>query len=235
MASIYDSMKTRRIILWVGVVILVVIAMLAWFAKKQAEVSAPTVAETNAAPAPSPGHTVAESGQNAPVTTERTDAPDTNISARTTPQPRPNDARLGLAGLNDVPIVFDGRLEDQFGSPVVGADIAASVRIYNGSRSTVERFSVTSDANGLFHIDYGKGEALGLVPSKEGYVLAAPSTYFKYSYMYPDRYAPDPNNPTVIKMWKLQGAEPLVDIGQSYKIHYTNTPLYFDLVARSGF
>jgi hypothetical protein len=32
-------------------------------------------------------------------------------------------------------------------------------------------------------------------------------------------------------MWKLQGAEPLVSLDKTYKLHYTNTPIYFDLVA----
>ena len=49
--------------------------------------------------------------------------------------------------------------------------------------------------------------------------------------MYPDHFSPDPNNPTVIRMWKLQGAEPLVSINQDYKLHYTTAPINFDLVA----
>jgi hypothetical protein len=44
-------------------------------------------------------------------------------------------------------------------------------------------------------------------------------------------YVPDQNNPTVIKMWKLQGAEPLVSINQHYKLPYSNAPINFDLVA----
>jgi hypothetical protein len=48
--------------------------------------------------------------------------------------------------------------------------------------------------------------------------------------MYPDHFTPDPNNPTVIKMWKLQGAEPLVSINQRYKFHYTDVPMSFDLL-----
>lgn len=133
--------------------------------------------------------------------------------------------REGLSALNDVPIVFDGKVEDQFGDGVGGATIAASVRICNGFKSTVERFSVASDASGFFHIDHGKGESLGLVPSKTGYVLAMPSTYFKYSHMYPDRFTPDPHNPVTIKMWKLQGAEPLVKIDQRHNFQQTGAPL----------
>jgi hypothetical protein len=147
------------------------------------------------------------------------------------PQNKGEQIKEGLAKLNDVTIAFYGKLQDQFGRPIVGAKIATSVRIYNGVQSTVERSSVTSDANGFFQVKEGKGESLGLWPSKEGYALATTGTEFKYSYMYPDHYTPDPNNPTIIKMWKLQGAEPLVDISKEYKLPFTNAPICFDLVA----
>jgi hypothetical protein len=72
-------------------------------------------------------------------------------------------------------------LEDQFGNGVGNAQVAASVQVYNGLRSGVDRFSVTSDANGFFRISHGKGESLGLMPKKEGYALASTRTLFKYS------------------------------------------------------
>ncbi len=138
--------------------------------------------------------------------------------------------KKGLAAMNDVPIAFYGRLEDQFGSPVIGAQITGSIRIYNGVQSTVEHLTTMSDANGFFQLKGGKGESLGLWPRKEGYTLAAAGTEFKYSYMYADHFTPDPSNPTVIKMWKLQGAEPLVVIDKEYRLPFTNAPLFFDLV-----
>lgn len=130
-----------------------------------------------------------------------------------------------------MPIIFYGKLVDQFGDPVKGASINASVRIYNGYKSTVDRFSVVSDTNGAFRIDHGKGEALGLVPAKEGYVLATKDTSFKYSYMFPDRFSPDSNNPTLIKMWKLQDAEPLAATDKEFRLLLSDQPIYFDLLA----
>ena len=41
---------------------------------------------------------------------------------------------------------------------------------------------------------------------------------------------PDPNSPTIVKMWKLQGAKPLVNIDQHYKLPYTSAPINFDLL-----
>jgi hypothetical protein len=69
------------------------------------------------------------------------------------------------------------------------------------------------------------------MPRKDGSVLAATNTEFKYSHFYPDsRHIPDPNNPVVIKMRKLQGAEPLVRISKDYKLPFTGSPLFFDLL-----
>jgi hypothetical protein len=137
----------------------------------------------------------------------------------------------GLAALNDIPIIFYGRLEDQFGNPVAGAEITGHTIIYSGSRPGSETLSTTSDAVGSFLLKAGNGESLGLVPRKEGYVLATTSTYFKYSYMYPDHFVPNPNNPTVIKMWKLEGAQPLITIRKKYKLPYTDAAINFDLVS----
>ena len=135
-----------------------------------------------------------------------------------------------LATENDIPIVFYGRLEDQFKNPVSGAEVTGSTIIYNGTRAGSERASTISDANGFFKLDIGKGESLGIVPKKAGYVLATTSTFFKYSHLESNPYIPDIDNPTVIKMWQLQGAEPLFSINQRYKFYYTNAPINFDLL-----
>jgi hypothetical protein len=121
-------------------------------------------------------------------------------------------------------------LEDQFGNPVVGAQINANVTIENGFQHITDNFSIVSDVNGFFRINHGKGESLGLAPEKNGYVVASTGTFFKYSHLERQPYVPDQSNPTVIKMWKLQGAEPLFGVNQRYKFHYTNEPINFDLM-----
>jgi len=134
--------------------------------------------------------------------------------------------------LNDVPIIFYGKLEDQFGNPVVGAEITGSTIVYNGTAAGGQRVVATSDAKGFFQMNGGNGESLGMMPRKEGYVLAATNTEYKYSGFYPDsRHVPEPDNPVVIKMWKLQGAEPLTGINQRYKLRPTDAPVNFDLLA----
>ena len=220
-------MKIRRSIFWLTIIVAVLMALALWHGKKQPMETPPiTSVETNVAPsaATAPGQPVSVPAVVASATTAAV-----NTAAPATPD-KAAQIKEGLAKLNDVPITFYGRLEDQFGGPVVGATIAASIRIYNGVHSTVERSSVSSDANGFFQVKGGKGESLGLWPSKDGYVLATTGTEFKYSYMYADHYTPDPNNPTVIRMWKLQRKEPLFGINQRYKFHYTSAPINFDLL-----
>ncbi len=226
-------MKLRASINWFVIIVAVLIALVIWLGKKKSaetplvvspatNVAPPAVAVTNP-PANAPAHS------NAPVTQA---APGTPIPTAPT-ENKEQQMREGLAGLNNEDIVFYGKVSDQFGSPVANAKVAASVRVNNGTRVGVDRFPLSTDENGSFTINGHKGENLGIWITKGGYVMATTSTLFIYSYLWPEsqRAHPDPNNPTVIKMWKLQGAEPLVSINQDYKLHYTSAPITFDLVA----
>lgn len=146
---------------------------------------------------------------------------------------KPEQAKEGLAALNDQEIVFWGKVIDQFGAPVSDAAIAGSIQINNGARSGVDRFSLVSDANGMFVINGRRGKALGIYVSKSGYALATTNTWFVYSALWPEaeRHVPDPANPVTFRLWKLQGAEPLAGINQRYKVRFTNEPVIFDLVS----
>jgi hypothetical protein len=136
-----------------------------------------------------------------------------------------------LSVANDVPIIFYGRLEDQFSNPVAEAQVTGTTSINNGTSVGANRVTVASDNNGFFQLDAGKGESLGIMPKKAGYVLATTGTEFRYSQLDAGYYVPDPNNPTVIKMWKLQGSVPLLSIDQHYKLPYTGAPVNVDLLS----
>jgi hypothetical protein len=137
-----------------------------------------------------------------------------------------------LSTYNDQPIVFYGKIQDQFTNAVSDAVVSFEVRINNGYESTVQRGRVVADGNGLFTISGYKGERLGLGVAKAGYVWISMSGSGIYSKMWPEdqRAHPDPDNPTVIKMWKLQGAEPLFAINEHYKLPFTKDPIFFDLI-----
>lgn len=220
-------MKIRPSVFLFVAIVAVLIALLLWYEKKRpTETASVSSIETNAAqptiPTPSQSTSV-------PMQTNAL-APQTATNA-IIPSSQDKWAQIQpiLATQNDVPIVFYGRVEDQFGNPVTGAQIAASVRIYNGFQSTVDHFSTTSDANGFFQINHGKGESLTVVPEKSGYVLATTGTVFKYSHLESHPFVPDQNNPTVIKMYKLQGAEHLISFNIKTHIPIDGTPIRFDL------
>lgn len=167
-------------------------------------------------------------GQGSEATAEA--VPRGSVTSAPPAKSRAQQIREGLATLNDMPIVFYGRLEDQFGKPVVGATVTGNTIIYSALRRGSEHVSTQSDENGLFTIKAGKGESLGVGAAKPGYVLATRRTEFKFSVMYRDHFTPDPDRPVVMKMWKLQGAEPLVRLDWKWKLPHTNGPIRLDLL-----
>jgi len=221
-------MKIRGSIIWLIVIAAALIALVLWFGKKQpVETPLADTSTTNATVLPS-----------TPATSQPTSASahaNTTVPKMTAPITTPLsqvERAIGiLSTYNDVPIDFNGKVEDQFGNAVASATVSFSVNINNGHESTVRRDQSLTDKNGLFTITGYKGESLSIVPQKAGYVLATTSTFFKYSHMEEHPYVSDPNNPTVIKMWKLQGGEPLFSINQRYNFHYTDAPINFDLIA----
>ncbi len=154
---------------------------------------------------------------------------DTNVSGPSVGNKAKQMAEL-LSTYNNVPIEFYGRVEDQFSNVVENATINFCIQVYSGTESGVERGRVITDANGQFSIKGYRGESLGLVPIKAGYALATTITLFRYSHLDDQHYVSSQQNPTVIRMWKLQGAEPLVSVKGRYRLPYTNAPMSFDLL-----
>jgi hypothetical protein len=138
-----------------------------------------------------------------------------------------------LAAENDVPIVFFGKIEDQYGNAVANAVVKFGVRIYNGFESTVKNRETKSTENGLFTISGYKGQELGIGVEKTGYTFVSMNGSGVYSRLYPEeqRAHPDPNNPVLIKMWKFKGEEPLLQINKEIRLPFTNTPILFDLLS----
>jgi len=221
-------MKIRSSILVFIIVAVAAIALLLWYGKKQPVETSPLASvETNVAP-----RVVTVPSQ--PVSTPVHAAPSpANPNANTVAVSPPSQMEKAvgiLSTYNDVPIDFYGRLEDQYSNAVAGAAVNFSVRIMNGHEFSSKDGQVASDADGFFTISGYKGQDLNVVPQRAGYVLATPSTLFKYSHLEDHPFTADPNNRTVIRMWKLQGAEPLVSINQTYKLPYTALPMRFDLL-----
>jgi hypothetical protein len=124
---------------------------------------------------------------------------------------------------------FYYQLEDQFGHPVSGA----MVRRHNDFTKSAQDAESESDAQGRFQETCKPGESFTLILRKQGYAMASLGLTGTYSeeLRIKQKTAQGSNSLIVVKMWKLQGSEPLVGINQNYKLHYTNAPIYFDLIA----
>jgi hypothetical protein len=226
-----QPMKIRPSIFLFIVIAAVLIALVLWHGEKKPVETPPTASvETN----------IAKPATTAPGVPVHAIAPLTQIAANaTTPtsQPKPlvPTDKVGLLKeilqANDADIVFYGRLEDQSGSAVSGAAVNFGIQYENPNARGVQYGQVVSDGNGFFTISGYRGANLTITPKKVGYALAATGTSFRYSQISSGYFVPDANNPTVIKMWKLQGAEPLVGINKTFKLPYTAAPMNFDLIA----
>jgi len=138
-----------------------------------------------------------------------------------------------LSALNNERVVLYGVAKDQFGRPVPGATVSASVQVNSGVRVGNDRFSLVTADDGTFTISGYNGKALGVHLSKPGYVMATTNTRFVYSLLWPaeQRHVPDPKMPVVFEMWRRRGSQPLVRIDQKYALAETYAPLIFDLLA----
>ena len=230
-------MKARRSVVWLTAAAVLLVALIIWFGKQEpVDKALPTAPEANPAPLPS-GSALAEPSQHAVASPAQASSPPAN--ARIDPN---YGTRLGeskaermlnvLSNYNDMPIVFYGKIEDQFSNPVPSAIVEFSIQYNNGMDVGVKRGQTASDARGFFTVTGHTGERLSTSPKKLGYALASTGGGGVYSQLWPEaeRAHPDPSNPVLIKMWKLQGAEPLLSISQRYKLHYTQAPIYVDLV-----
>jgi hypothetical protein len=222
-------MNIRPSIFWFCAVAIVLVALIVWLGKKKpTETPLAVLTQTNNMP---PVAAILTSPVNVPIHTNMPLAKPI-ANAMQTPLPSKAERAIGiLSTYNDVPIDFYGKVEDQFSNAVVNANVNFSVRIVNGYEATVTNGQAVSDASGFFTITGYHGQDLSFVPQKAGYVLMTVSTLFKYSHLEDRPFKSDPNNPTIIKMWKLQGSEPLFSINQRYKFHYTTLPINFDLLA----
>lgn len=229
-------MKIRRSVLWLTIAALVLIAVVLWHGRGQlSKTPASVPTETNSTSAatqhvankssqPNRATSVAATQNNATGTGK----PGVVKWQSLNPSNRINMLKAMLQA-NDADIVFYGKLEDQFSNGVSDAKVSFGIQYRNDKGSGMYRGQVVSDANGYFTISGYKGENLGIMPDKTGYVLATTGTEFRYSQLEPGYFVPDPNNPVVIKMWKQQGGEHLVSFNIKASIPVDGSPQGFNL------
>jgi hypothetical protein len=226
------TMKIRGSIIWFVVVVAGLIMLVLWLGKKPVQTPLSVVVATNAAPPTASTPTVPS---NVYI---HTNAPSAQVASSSTPaaiRTLPQD-KVGvlkeILQANDADIVFYGRLEDQFGNAVGNTPVNFAVRYENLNGRGVQRGQVVADGNGLFKISGYKGQDISVIPEKAGYIPLEIKGIGNYSpVLYPEdqRAHPDPNNPILIKMWKLQGGEHLIHLQTEIHVPIDGTPINLDL------
>lgn len=164
----------------------------------------------------------------------------TPTPASTTPEPdyaklKPKKElmRETLNLLNHKDIEFYGKVVDQNRVPVAGAEVNGQVIYNSGVASGVSKPKTVTDANGLFSFKGMKGRTLDFNIVKAGYEFMPEGDAFDYTELVPEerRHHPDPRNPVLLKMWKLQGPEPLIFVdGKSFYFKQGEPEVRVDLM-----
>jgi hypothetical protein len=123
---------------------------------------------------------------------------------------------------------FYYKLVDQFGQPVSGA----TIRRHEDFTPTTGDTESENDAQGLFQESCKPGEGFSLNPRKNGYALASLNVTGAYSeeLRQKQKQAHAERELILVKMWKLEGAQPLVTVDQHYKLPFTGAPIFSDLI-----
>ena len=214
------STKQKSVVV-VLVILAGVIALLWWWRVREQA----AVADKSTAPA-------------APVSTQNAANPTASSApAPAQPEPPPTqkpspELRRTFETLNHNEIEFYGRAVDQFGEPVVAAEVKGVVIVNTGTRGGEMHRQTTTDAQGYFKFSGFKGQDLGMTISKDGYEYRRHDSSFSYSYFEADhtRHIPDAKNPVVFILWKKQGAEPLVNYSKTFwEVPADGSPVKIDL------
>lgn len=200
-------MKNRRWII-VTLLLLVLVLLFLWWRSRHAKTTEPQTPPPAAVVPPSPPPQAA------------TQTPPPSPATAATSGKREQMSNL-LGGLNHKDIEFYGKVVDQEGTPLPDVAVYASVLYNTGITSGMAKSETKSNAQGLFSISGMKGRTLGLSLDKPGYEYDGEKGPFHFTELVgaKDRYTPDQKNPVILVMWKLQGAEPMVQFDRrSFKL-----------------
>jgi hypothetical protein len=98
---------------------------------------------------------------------------------------------------------FYGKVVDQYGQPVAGADVTLGINLAIGRGASQK---TQTDAAGLFQFTGIKGQSLNITPEKKGFQIEGHGLGQK-GINGPET---SPDNRTIYTMWKLKGPEPMM-------------------------
>jgi len=127
----------------------------------------------------------------------------------------------------DQPQNIYGKIIDQYEQPVVSVNVSGSIeyRDASGQGLKIQTFETHSDLQGLFEFTGKTGAPIKFVVKKEGYLMGQRGE----GYQGPPSEKTTPYDRSILTMWKLRGAEPLLDSSIDSKIPYDGTPIAFDI------
>jgi alpha-tubulin suppressor-like RCC1 family protein len=96
---------------------------------------------------------------------------------------------------------FYGKVIDQNGRPVIGADVTVQIDLGVGRGGTQK---AQTDTSGLFQCTGLRGQSLNITPEKNGFQIEGHGLGLH------NGTDTDPNNRVVFTMWKLKGPEPML-------------------------
>ena len=132
----------------------------------------------------------------------------------------------------NVAIRFWARVLDQNDAPIAGAKVTFAVRKWTTYvRGIQQKYEETSDSEGRVELSGASGDVLSLESvTKPGYRLSERvQRAFSYNQS-SEIFHPQPNNPVVIRMWKLGPTEPLVSIETLFGFEADGRPYTLDLL-----
>jgi len=135
-----------------------------------------------------------------PITTNAQGQPEARINPAL---PAATQMQMILDAQNGRQIDFYGKVIDQYGEPIAEVKVRGVIVLSSMAGTANQDNFAETDGNGIFKFNNLHGPNFGVALSKDGY---APYIGPNWS----ESYKPDPNNPEVFIMWKLQGSESLV-------------------------
>ncbi len=135
-------------------------------------------------------------------------------------------------GLNEwrTPIEFYGKVVDENGNPVEGAQIEFSCTDLSPAGNSYYR--TTSDADGLFSLNNVQGKLL-VVRSivKDGYYVSKQNRNNFFYAGENENFIPEFGNPVVFHLRKKGQAEPLITFKKSFRIPRDGTPVEINFLS----
>ena len=135
------------------------------------------------------------------------------------------------------PVSFWAQVIDQDNAPLPGVRVKLSLKhtrelLPGATQDVFDYIELTTDAQGMFSLTDRRGSLLGVEEMKKAGYKAGNVSGRPFWYAPPMLnmlYTPDKQKPEIFRMWKIAGAERLLNKGIGTRIPYDGRTVIFDL------